>query len=49
MIASNKANIRMLLCEAMEKWQALYGKQSRFKFVLKYGFIYYATLSLRNL
>ena len=30
----------MLLFEAMEKEQTLYGKQCRIKYVLKYDFIY---------
>jgi hypothetical protein len=40
----------MLLYEAMEKGQTLYGKQSRFKFFLKYGFIYTVNIifSLHN-
>jgi len=40
----------MILYETMEKGQTLYGKQCRFKFVLKYGFIYSVNIifSLHN-
>jgi hypothetical protein len=40
----------MLLFEAMEKEQTLYGKQCRIKYVLKYGIIYTVNIifSLHN-